>query len=304
MSRVTAGQQQRLEYLLRKPENRECFECSAKQPRWASTNLGVFVCLRCAGLHRAMGTHVSKVRSTTMDTWEEDMIRCCECIGNEHGRSLYEHRMSPNLRPSPTTDNATVERFVRDKYERRMYYHPQQEELMKQFMAEVAESAWSGFVEPTSTLQPPPPATTESSSSSMAVPMLWGGDSTTAGNAPAVSVKARGGIDIDDLFSTTTPGPPPQPSTTIATQQHQLYPHCHPHHQHYALWVHTAGAGAMGSNHQCASSVASHPGHQVTAVDAKTEVMSLFAAPPTQQSPHVYSAWQPIQPSNGSYISP
>lgn len=42
-------------------ENKYCADCDAKQPRWASWNLGVFVCIRCAGIHRSIGVQVSKV---------------------------------------------------------------------------------------------------------------------------------------------------------------------------------------------------------------------------------------------------
>ncbi|BBH01842.1 ARF-GAP domain 5 protein [Prunus dulcis] len=41
-----------LEGLLKLPENRECADCKAKGPRWAS----------CSGIHRSLGVHISKVR--------------------------------------------------------------------------------------------------------------------------------------------------------------------------------------------------------------------------------------------------
>jgi stromal membrane-associated protein len=43
-------------------------------PRWASYSLGVFLCIRCAGIHRKMGTHISKVKSITMDQWTMEQI--------------------------------------------------------------------------------------------------------------------------------------------------------------------------------------------------------------------------------------
>ncbi|VDN24338.1 unnamed protein product [Gongylonema pulchrum] len=48
--------------LLREEENKYCADCEAKQPRWASWNLGVFLCIRCAGIHRNLGVHLTKVQ--------------------------------------------------------------------------------------------------------------------------------------------------------------------------------------------------------------------------------------------------
>ena len=61
-------------------------------PRWASWNLGVFVCIRCAGIHRNLGVHISKVKSIDLDSWTQDqlevLIYCCLlnflCTWNYH----------------------------------------------------------------------------------------------------------------------------------------------------------------------------------------------------------------------------
>lgn len=43
-------------------------------PRWASWNLGVFVCIRCAGIHRNLGVHISRVKSVNLDSWTPEQI--------------------------------------------------------------------------------------------------------------------------------------------------------------------------------------------------------------------------------------
>lgn len=42
--------------LVRQPGNDVCADCGGRAPRWASWNLGIFVCVQCAGVHRKMGT--------------------------------------------------------------------------------------------------------------------------------------------------------------------------------------------------------------------------------------------------------
>lgn len=43
-------------------------------PRWASWNIGVFLCIRCAGIHRNLGVHISKVKSINLDSWTPEQI--------------------------------------------------------------------------------------------------------------------------------------------------------------------------------------------------------------------------------------
>lgn len=38
-------------------------------PEWASLNLGILMCIECSGIHRNLGSHISKVRSLGLDDW-------------------------------------------------------------------------------------------------------------------------------------------------------------------------------------------------------------------------------------------
>lgn len=54
--------------------NDKCADCGARNPGWASWSLGIFLCLRCAALHRKLGTHISKVKSLSMDQWNVEQV--------------------------------------------------------------------------------------------------------------------------------------------------------------------------------------------------------------------------------------
>lgn len=63
-----------LSALLREEDNKYCADCDSKGPRWASWNLGVFLCIRCAGIHRNLGVHISRVKSVNLDQWTPEQI--------------------------------------------------------------------------------------------------------------------------------------------------------------------------------------------------------------------------------------
>ena len=100
-----------LEGLLKLPENRECADCKAKGPRWASVNLGIFICMQCSGIHRSLGVHISKVRSATLDTWLPEQVAFIQSMGNEKANSYWEAELPSNY------DRVGIENFIRAKYE-------------------------------------------------------------------------------------------------------------------------------------------------------------------------------------------
>ncbi|MEQ2187343.1 hypothetical protein GOODEAATRI_003756, partial [Goodea atripinnis] len=88
-------------------------------PRWASWNLGIFICIRCAGIHRNLGVHISKVKSVNLDQWTQEQVQCVQEMGNAKAKRLYEAFL-PECFQRPETDQ-TAEIFIRDKYDKKKY---------------------------------------------------------------------------------------------------------------------------------------------------------------------------------------
>ncbi|MEQ2157831.1 Arf-GAP with coiled-coil, ANK repeat and PH domain-containing protein 2 [Goodea atripinnis] len=64
-----------LQKVLAIPGNACCCDCGQADPRWASINLGITLCIQCSGIHRSLGVHFSKVRSLTLDSWEPELLK-------------------------------------------------------------------------------------------------------------------------------------------------------------------------------------------------------------------------------------
>ncbi|KAM6903331.1 stromal membrane-associated protein 2 isoform 1-T1 [Lycodopsis pacificus] len=108
-----------LNSLLALEENKFCADCECKGPRWASWNLGIFVCIRCAGIHRNLGVHISKVKSVNLDQWTQEQVQCVQEMGNAKAKRLYEAFL-PECFQHPETDQS-AEIFIRDKYDKKKY---------------------------------------------------------------------------------------------------------------------------------------------------------------------------------------
>ncbi|KAI9268972.1 hypothetical protein BDA99DRAFT_503131 [Phascolomyces articulosus] len=105
-----------LKGLLKQPGNKYCADCKRKDPRWASWNLGIFVCIRCSGIHRSMGTHISKVKSVDLDTWVPDQVENMTRWGNERANLYWEANLK-DKRPS----ESNIDMWIRAKYDQKRW---------------------------------------------------------------------------------------------------------------------------------------------------------------------------------------
>jgi hypothetical protein len=97
------------------PGNGACADCGASGPEWASLNLGVLLCIECSGVHRSLGSHVSKVRSLTLDRVAATSARVLAAVGNARANAVWELAVLGETKPHAASPRATKEAWIKAK---------------------------------------------------------------------------------------------------------------------------------------------------------------------------------------------
>lgn len=99
----------------------KCGECGSAYPTWASWNLGILLCGRCANVHKKVlqtngprGGPISKVKSLTLEPWTDDQIESLRRIGNKKAKQHWNPKRVPF--PHDDDDDFPAEQYMRDKY--------------------------------------------------------------------------------------------------------------------------------------------------------------------------------------------
>nr|XP_045004786.1 arf-GAP with coiled-coil, ANK repeat and PH domain-containing protein 2 isoform X1 [Jaculus jaculus] len=104
------------------PGNASCCDCGLADPRWASINLGITLCIECSGIHRSLGVHFSKVRSLTLDTWEPELLKLMCELGNDVINRVYEAKVEKmGIKKPQPGQRQEKEAYIRAKYVERKY---------------------------------------------------------------------------------------------------------------------------------------------------------------------------------------
>ncbi|KAM6308088.1 LOW QUALITY PROTEIN: arf-GAP with GTPase, ANK repeat and PH domain-containing protein 2 [Podargus strigoides] len=104
--------------------NSLCVDCGAPNPTWASLNLGALICIECSGIHRNLGTHLSRVRSLDLDDWPRELTLVLTSIGNATANSIWEKNPQGRCKPTHESSREERESWIRAKYEQRLFLAP------------------------------------------------------------------------------------------------------------------------------------------------------------------------------------
>lgn len=120
----------RLLHILRKadPGNCQCADCGSEaKTEWVSINLAIVLCIECSGIHRSLGTHISKIRSLTLDikSFTTDIVELLKQVGNTMANDVWEAKLDLIHKPTPQATRDQRLRFITHKYAEKGYVNLQ-----------------------------------------------------------------------------------------------------------------------------------------------------------------------------------
>lgn len=107
--------------------NKWCADCASTiKVEWVSINLGIVLCIECSGIHRSLGTHISKVRSLTLDvnSFSNDIVEILLQVGNRVSNMVWEATLDQAQKPQPQSSREQRLKFITAKYSDRAYVQP------------------------------------------------------------------------------------------------------------------------------------------------------------------------------------
>ncbi|GLI80491.1 hypothetical protein PoHVEF18_008846 [Penicillium ochrochloron] len=99
--------------------NNWCADCgSSSKVEWVSINLGIILCIECSGIHRSLGTHISKIRSLTLDvhSFSNDIVEILLQIGNRVSNMIWEATLDQSQKPIASSTREQRLKFITAKY--------------------------------------------------------------------------------------------------------------------------------------------------------------------------------------------
>jgi len=102
-----------------------CDECSQNvyyQGAWTSVKLGLFLCQECAGIHRGLGTHISFVKSVSLDKWNRIHYRNFLEAKKKDLNAKLEAALPLGAKPKANTEHRLKRQFIKNKHVRKLYF--------------------------------------------------------------------------------------------------------------------------------------------------------------------------------------
>lgn len=262
-----------LRSLVKQPDNKVCADCKRNDTRWASWNIGCFLCIRCSGIHRSMGTHISRVKSIDLDMWTAEQMESVQKWGNKLVNLYWE----ANLKPGHIPPDHKIESFIRSK--------------VRDWLTQYESRRWA--------LPGPPPANPSVLTGAAPIPAV----APVAATAPkAAAPPPKSNPLLDFLSDDPSPAPAPRAAPVAAPTTETVAPT-----QAAQPSAPTARGGGLFDLDWDENPVRAAPVPTSKPGKGKEDILSLFSAPPPpKQSDSLFSNPSPSapEPSFGSFATP
>jgi len=93
-----------------------CADCNNPYPEWADISRGIIICLQCSGIHRELGTHVSKVRSLTLDVWQSEWVDRMQTSNSAFNEVFEYHVPAEYVKPNENSSRELRTTYITAKY--------------------------------------------------------------------------------------------------------------------------------------------------------------------------------------------
>lgn len=266
-----------LKQLLKEHANKTCVDCkTATHPRWASWSLGCFMCIRCSGIHRSMGTHISKVKSVDLDAWTDEQVELMIKWGNEKCNIYWESKLPDGYVP----DQLKIDNFIRTKYDLKKWASSTTIPNPLSIKASGCQNAGLTTAQHTSESH-------KSKNSDLGSADLLSGHSS--------KIEPHGSL-LDDDFGSFTSSPSPKASTPVTSTRNTTalksnQQRSNPTTQHKLPTQNTSDGAGIQSAQSTGGSFSN------TRPDLKKSILSLYSSPKSSSSSF-------IQPQHNSQAQP
>jgi len=100
--------------------NKSCFDCGEKGVTYVVPKFGIFICTRCSGIHRELGT---TVKGFGVSNFNEKEIKILQDMGNDNAYKIWMAKFneSKHSLPKPSDDSA-VKNHIKIKYFDKKWY--------------------------------------------------------------------------------------------------------------------------------------------------------------------------------------
>ncbi|KRZ37102.1 Arf-GAP with SH3 domain, ANK repeat and PH domain-containing protein 1 [Trichinella pseudospiralis] len=146
-SEATSGervQKVAMEKIKSLPGNDRCCDCtSSRDVSWLCTNLGSLHCIDCAGVHRELGVHVSRIQSLNLDRLDRATALIPLALGNQKVNMVLEAGYSGLKMLENSVER---KRFIQKKYVARKFVVPVTDRPMEYLIETVALGSVSNLL--------------------------------------------------------------------------------------------------------------------------------------------------------------